>query len=111
MLLGVIGFSLSHDPSMLQGGLTLGGGWIICALFSMTAGSRWVGVAGAGVLGLLGASRCIPAFFKLPKDSANPQLIFQAIAGALCVLVTVVVVRLFFQERNRRQIEALKAGD
>jgi uncharacterized membrane protein YidH (DUF202 family) len=110
-VLGIIGFSMTKDPMMLQGGLTLGGGWIICALFSLSPGSKWHGIVGAGVLALLGSARCIPSFLELPGSNGNPLVIFQAIAAALCVVVVIVIGRALLAERTRKQIEALKAGD
>ncbi|MDB6079507.1 MAG: hypothetical protein JWO82_3254 [Akkermansiaceae bacterium] len=110
-LLGIIGFSMTKDPMMLQGGLTLGGGWIICALFSFGEGSKWHGVVGAGILGLLGAARCVPSIFQVPGSGKDPIVLFQAIAAVLCLVTVVTIARMLYAERARRQIAALKAGD
>lgn len=106
--LGIAAFAWTRDPSMLQGGLTLGGGWIICGLFSLN--SKWHGIAGAGVLALLGGARCAPAFLKLATAGTDPQIPFQAIAGVLSLTVLFTTLRAFFAERSRRQIEQLKAA-
>ena len=48
---------LAKDAAIgfLQGALTLGGGFIICGLFSLKM--KWHGIIGGGVLALLGAAR------------------------------------------------------
>lgn len=58
--LGVFGtMSLEKEAGMafLLGSLTLGGGFLICALFSLNM--PWHGVLGGGVLALLGFGRGI----------------------------------------------------
>jgi hypothetical protein len=92
----------------LQGALTLGGGIIICGLFSLKM--KWHGIIGAGVLGLLGAAR---GFANLP-DLAE-FLAGERERGSAPVLelgVTVVCVVLLFRtlaelyrERVRRMLE------
>ena len=68
-LLGVLAMRVlekNEALAFLQGTLTLGGGVIICGLFSLKM--QWHGVIGAGVLALLGAARGlgnVPDFVKL----------------------------------------------
>lgn len=106
--LGFIAEKALGDPSLLQGAMTLGGGWIICGFF--IGYSKWHGIAGAGILALLGAARCAPSIFKLNQAQPSPEL-FQLIAFILCTGLLIAVVRCLIAERNRRQIEELKKGD
>src|SRR5690606_16234824 len=72
LLTGALGFVAFHRwalPSMLQDGLTLGGGWIICALFTYRA--KWHGIAGGAMLALLGAARAFPSLAKFPAALAQ----------------------------------------
>jgi hypothetical protein len=101
--IGFGAFQMSKDPSLLQGGLTLGGGFIICGIFSMKA--KWHGIIGAGVLALLGAARTIPSLIT-QQDST---MAFRATAGVICLILLVAVVKCLKAERDRRSIEQLKA--
>ncbi|RYD46463.1 MAG: hypothetical protein EOP83_29640, partial [Verrucomicrobiaceae bacterium] len=56
--LGFMVFQQTKDPTLLQGGLTLGGGLVICGFFSLRA--KWHGITGAAVLALLLAARTVP---------------------------------------------------
>lgn len=103
--LGVLAFRQTRDPMLLQGGLTLGGGWIICGLFSLR--SRWHGEIGAGLLAFLGGIRAVPAFTRLAVD---PAAIFTALAGLLCVIIFAATLRDLLAERRRLAIERMKAG-
>ncbi|GAA5481655.1 hypothetical protein [Haloferula sargassicola] len=94
------------DPGMLQGALTLGGGWIICGLFSFS--NRWHGIIGAGVLGLLGAARCAPALLQLGKSATAP---WETAALLISSVVLVAVVRALTAERARRMREELLKED
>jgi hypothetical protein len=105
--LGALAFRISGDPMLLQGGMTLGGGWVICGLFSLRA--RWHGYIGAGILALLGGMRSLPSLTKL--SSGDPAAPFNVAAGVLCVVVFVAAARTLLAERRRQSIEALKAGD
>lgn len=102
--LGFVADSMIGDPALFQGALTLGGGFIICGLFSLN--SKWHGIIGAAVLALLGAARCAPALLDLPnKTQAAP---FQAVAFLICSVVLVTIVRTLRAERARRQMEELE---
>lgn len=92
----------------LQGALTLGGGLIICGLFSLK--NQWHGLIGAGVLALLGAARGaanVPDLFKLvagerPRGTA-PILEFGV--TLICLLLLLRVLRALRRERMRRMLE------
>lgn len=100
--LGFVVFRQTKDPSLLQGGLTLGGGFIICGIFSLKA--KWHGIVGAGVLALLGTLRAAP------NVTSEPRL-FHITAAAICAIVLIGAVRTLLAERTRRSVEALKARD
>ncbi|MEP4078747.1 hypothetical protein [Haloferula sp.] len=105
--LGFAADAMIGDPAVFQGALTLGGGFIICGLFSLS--SKWHGIIGAAVLALLGAARCAPALLDLPnKTKAAP---FQAGAFVICAVVLVIIVRELRAERARRQMEELSKMD
>jgi hypothetical protein len=99
--LGYFAFHSTKDPLLLQGGLTLGGGFVICAVFAVKA--KWHGIAGAGILAFLGLLRTLPG-----ATSREP---FMMAAGAICLVVLFAVIRVLRAERLRRSIEKLKAGD
>jgi hypothetical protein len=99
VVLGLAVFRETKDPTLLQGGLTLGGGLVICGFFSLKA--KWHGITGAAVLALLGAAR------TLPKLGAEPRW-FHAAAATVCVIVLVAAVRSLLAERTRRAVEKLK---
>lgn len=98
--LGFVVFQQTKDPTLLQGGLTLGGGLIICGLFSIKA--KWHGITGAGILALLGAARTIPKLGEEPRW-------FHVTAAAICVIVLVAAARCLLAERTRRSVEKLKS--
>jgi hypothetical protein len=99
--LGIVVFRQTKDPILLQGGLTLGGGLVICSLFSIRA--KWHGITGAAVLALLGAVR------TLPKLGTEPRW-FHGAAAAVCAIVLISAVRCLLAERTRRSVEKLKEG-
>ncbi|MCW1921103.1 hypothetical protein OKA05_00970 [Luteolibacter arcticus] len=98
-LLGLVVFQQTKDPTLLQGGLTLGGGLVICGIFSIKA--KWHGIVGAAVLALLGAVR------TLPELGAEPRW-FHAAAAVICVVVLVAAARCLLAERTRRSVEILR---
>lgn len=102
---GFLAFQGSKDPLLLQGGLTLGGGFIICGVFAIRA--KWHGIAGAGVLAFLGFLRTVPAVVSGERGPATP---FMLAAGAICLTVLIAVILALRAERTRRSIERLKAG-
>ena len=98
--LGFLVFQQTKDPTLLQGGLTLGGGLIICGVFSLRA--KWHGIIGAGVLALLGAVRAVP------KLGAEPRWFYGA-AAVICVIVLISAARCLLAERTRLAVEKLKS--
>ncbi len=94
--------------AFLQGGLTLGGGIIICGLFSLK--SKWHGLIGAGVLALLGFARGlgnIPDFFKLAEGERQRGVapVLELGVTLICLLLLVRVLAALKQERTRRMLE------
>jgi hypothetical protein len=94
--------------AFLQGGLTLGGGIIICGLFSLK--SYWHGLIGAGVLALLGTARGlgnIPDLIKLaggdPHRGAAP--VMELGVTLICLLLLLRVIGALRRERTRRMLE------
>ncbi|MGE9269624.1 MAG: hypothetical protein ACQKBU_02375 [Verrucomicrobiales bacterium] len=107
----VLGFwaeATIQDPALFQGAITLGGGWIICGFF--ISHSKWHGIIGAGVLGLLGAARCAPSLLSLTKPDA-PAAPYQAAAFIISAVILVSTIRVLRAERARRQIEELKNSE
>lgn len=93
----------------LQGALTLGGGLVICGLFSIKM--HWHGVIGAGALALLGAARGLGNLPGLAKfatgdrpHGSTPLLEFGV--TLICLLLFVKIIRALFQERVRRMLES-----
>jgi len=92
----------------LQGTLTLGGGLIICGLFSIKM--KWHGLIGAGILGLLGAARGagnLPGFFEYVGGSRprGSMPVFEIGVAMICLLLVIRVIRVLHQERVRRMLE------
>jgi len=101
---------LERDDALafLQGGLTLGGGIIICGLFSLK--SKWHGLIGAGVLALLGVSRGlanIPDFIKLASGDRQrgPAPVMELGVTLICLLLLLRVIAALHRERIRRMLE------
>ncbi len=101
---------LEKDASIgfLQGALTLGGGFIICGLFSLKM--KWHGIIGGGVLALLGAARGLGNLPDLARFLTGEQE--RGVTPVLELGVTVVCLVLLFRtlaelyrERIRRMLE------
>lgn len=105
--LGVLASKHPDDPAVLQGGLTLGGVFIICGLFSIR--SLWHGIAGAGMVAFLGLMRTVPALWS--KDHANTVARFEGPVAGICLIVFIAAIRALMAERQRIAIEKLKAGE
>lgn len=104
-----LGFSADarlDDPNLLQGTLTLGGGWLICAAFTFY--SVWHGVVGGGILALLAGARCAPALFTFANPD-RPAAPYQAIAFVISATVLIATVRTLIRERARRERERMMA--
>lgn len=94
--------------AFLQGALTLGGGWIICGLFSLKA--RWHGVIGAGVLALLGAARGLAnlpdlAAMLAGSDQRGPAPVLEFGVTVICLVLLLRVLAALARERTRRMLE------
>lgn len=98
-----------NAPGFLQGALTLGGGIVICAVFSIKM--RWHGIIGAGILALLGAARGlgnVPDWAKFAAGQrprgATPLL--EMGVTLICLLLLVRIIRALSRERLRRMLES-----
>ncbi|MBG7606463.1 MAG: hypothetical protein IZT59_00290 [Verrucomicrobia bacterium] len=109
--LGVIGMNqLDKDNGMafLLGALTLGGGFLICGLFSLKM--QWHGIVGAGVLALLGLGRGIlnlpgiAQFFSgdRPRGSAPA---FELATLIICAYLLLRIWQAWTRELIRRRME------
>ena len=94
--------------AFLQGALTLGGGIVICGLFSLKM--QWHGLIGAGILALLGTARGlgnVPDLVKLfggdRHRGAAPVL--ELGVTLICLLLLLRVLRALQRERTRRMLE------
>ena len=98
-----------HSVGFLQGALTLGGGIVICGIFSIQM--PWHGFIGAGVLSLLGAARGLanlPGLLKYfsgerPRG-ATPLL--ELGATLICGLLLLKIIQALSRERLRRMLES-----
>ena len=110
LALGAMAMRLLQGPealAFLQGALTLGGGIIICGLFSLK--SQWHGLIGAGILGLLGAARGLgnlPDLLKLVAGDhqRGPAPVMELGVTLICGLLVMRVVRALKRERTRRML-------
>lgn len=108
LVLGGAGMRLlgkDEGLALLQGTLTLGGGLIICGLFSLKM--QWHGVIGAGVLALLGTARGVgnlPDFLKLLGGDTprGPAPAVELGITLICLLLLLRVIRALHRERARR---------
>ncbi len=109
---GGLALSLLPRPQsfeFLEGALKLGGGIVICGIFSVKM--PWHGIIGAGILALLGTARGVANLPGLVKFAAGersrstaPLLEFGV--TVLCALLLIKVLRALHQERVRRMLEA-----
>jgi hypothetical protein len=94
--------------AFLQGAFTLGGGIIICGLFSLR--NKWHGLIGAGVLALLGTARGIgniPDLVLLVRGDVRrgPAPAMELGVTLICLLLLLRVLRVLQRERTRRMLE------
>jgi hypothetical protein len=92
----------------LLGTLTLGGGMIICGLFSLKM--KWHGIVGAGVLALLGAARGVANFPDFVtqlsgEHSRGPAPTLELGVTLICLALLLQVLRTLQRERIRRLLE------
>ena len=110
LALGGVAMRLLDRPealAFLQGALTLGGGLVICGLFSLKA--KWHGLIGAGILGLLGAARGLgnlPDLLKLVAGDRQrgPAPALELGVTLICGLLLLRVLRALQRERTRRML-------
>ncbi|MEP2776324.1 MAG: hypothetical protein ABJQ29_05445 [Luteolibacter sp.] len=107
---GFVGLSLldkAPATGFLSGALTLGGGFIICGLFTLSM--PWHGIAGAGVLALLGLGRGILnlpdlfAYFTGTNERGNAPLLELAVTF-ICAILLARMLRALSIERTRRML-------
>jgi hypothetical protein len=94
--------------AFLQGALTLGGGLLICGLFSLKM--KWHGIVGAGVLALLGAARGIGnlpdlAHFISGERERGAAPVMEFGITMVCLVLLARVLSALFRERIRRMLE------
>ena len=97
-----------HAAGFLEGALKLGGGIVICGLFSLKM--PWHGIIGAGILALLGAARGLGNLPGLAKffagdQSQGTQPLLEVGVTAICLLLLISVGRALLRERTRRMLE------
>jgi hypothetical protein len=96
--------------SFLQGGLSLGGAFVICYFFSRN--NYWHGMIGSGVVALLGFCRSainLPDWVawlhhSSPKPPATPLL--EMLVSLLCLWHLTRIIRLLLAERTRRLLQS-----
>jgi len=111
LALGFYGMTLldrMEALALLQGTLLLGGGIIICGLFSLKM--KWHGIVGAGVIALLGAARGIvnlPDFVRLLAGdrSVGPAPAIEFGFTAACLVLLLRVLQNLQRERVRRMLD------
>jgi len=111
LALGFYGMTLldrMEALALLQGTLLLGGGIIICGLFSLKM--KWHGIVGAGVIALLGAARGIvnlPDFVRLLTGdrSVGPSPAIEFGFTAACLVLLLRVLQTLQRERVRRMLD------
>jgi hypothetical protein len=101
--------SKSDALGFLVGTAQLGGGLIICGLFSIRM--PWHGIIGAGVLALLGAARGlgnIPGWFKflIGDRSHGIEPILEIAVTLIALALLLRVIQQLFRERTRRLLES-----
>lgn len=109
--IGILGLSrIEKDASMalLVGCLTLGGGFIICGLFSIKM--LWHGVMGAGALALISFGRGLfnlpdAAKFIVGERPRGNEPIFELAVTILSALLLTRVIAAWNKERRRRMLE------
>ena len=109
--IGMIGMTQLGDnagPPFLLGALTLGGGFIICCLFSIRM--FWHGVMGAGALALLGFGRGVlnspdAAKYLVGERSRGQAPVLELIVTVICAFLLMRIIGAWNRERTRRLLE------
>ncbi len=98
--------------SLQFGGLSLGGAWLICWIFSLR--DYWHGVIGAGAVSLLSLTRAFDQARRLgewlssPPPRSAPVALIEVLISLLAAAVFVMAVKAVMNERERRLVESLK---
>jgi len=92
----------------LQGALTLGGGFIICGLFSLKM--KWHGIIGGGVLALLGAARGLGnlpdlAGFLAGERERGATPVLELGVTMICLVLLFRTLAELYRERVRRMLD------
>jgi hypothetical protein len=111
IVLGLVSGSVLEKEAadgFLHGALTLGGGLLICGMFSLKM--RWHGVIGAGVLATLGAARGIGnlpdlASFVAGERGRGAAPVLELGVTAVCLSLLLSVLVALYRERLRRMLE------
>ena len=104
----------TDGQGLLYGAMKLGGGLIICGLFSITM--KWHGIIGAGVLALLGAAFGLGNLPGLAKFMAGDrahgaQPLLEMGVTLICLLLLVKIIQALSRERVRRMLESEAAAE
>lgn len=109
---GVAALYLLNKPDALGffvGAMQLGGGIVICGLFSLKM--QWHGIIGAGIIAMLGAARGLgnaPGVLKFLSGDrprgATP--VWEMGVTAICMFLLARVIQALFLERTRRMLES-----
>lgn len=92
----------------LNGALTLGGGLLICGLFSLKM--KWHGIIGAGVLALLASARGLGNFPDLAlylsgERERGPAPLLEFGVTMLCLVLLMQVIVSLYRERIQRMLD------
>lgn len=106
--IGIIGMTQlekAAGPPFLLGSLTLGGGFIICYLFTFRM--LWHAVIGAGALALLGFSRGVlnlpdAAKYLVGERSRGQAPVLELVVTILCAYLLIRIFGAWKRERLRR---------
>lgn len=112
LAMGVAAMSVlekTDAPGFLTGAMQLGGGIVICGLFSLKM--RWHGIIGAGILALLGTARGlgnVPGLVKFATGDRphGTTPLLETGVTLICLLLLVKIIRALHLERVRRMLEA-----
>jgi membrane-bound ClpP family serine protease len=112
--IGFLGLSrIEEDAAMalLVGSLTLGGGFIICGLFSIKM--LWHGVIGAGVIALISFGRGLlnlpdAAKYIVGDRPRGNEPIFELAVTILSALLLARILSAWSKERRRKMLEEMR---
>lgn len=109
---GVAALYLLNKPDalgFLVGAMQLGGGIVICGLFSLKM--QWHGIIGAGILAMLGAARGlgnVPGFLKFLSGERPHGVtpVLEMGVTVICMFLLARIIQALFLERTRRMLES-----